>query len=190
MMLYSDKEEGENMAEDIQINITNIPGEGVGQDEGIQSDIILEGYLIYRYSNNQIELDGNWYMSSDSSVKEKLSYLFVKSNDYMECIIAKDEIENNTVNNSFKIKLCAANLIEAILINKQQVFESCLNFLNGEYSGYFMYYGKTLEDRVDLNLELQDSLVKVTGDGANNLGNFSVIGYMNFFRDKGEYILI
>jgi hypothetical protein len=186
MVLYSDKEEEENVEQDVQINISSNYNEFSGQE--VQNDIILEGYLIYRYANNQIELEGNWYMSTDSSVKEKLSYLFVKSNDYMECIIPKDDIVKNTNNAGFKIKLCSANLLEAILINKQQVFESCLTFLTGEYSGYFMYYGKTLEDRIDLNLELHDSLVRVTGDGTNNLGNFSIIGYMNFFRSKDNII--
>jgi hypothetical protein len=192
MVLYSDKEEEEGDGHDVQININNNGNNmkiaDYGQQEGVQNDIILEGYLIYRFSNNQIELEGNWYMSSDTLVKEKLSYLFVKSNDYMECIIPKDDIDKNTGNDGFKIKLCSANLVEAILINKQQVFESCLTFLTGEYSGYFMYYGKTLEDRIDLNLELHDSLVRVSGDGTNNLGNFGVVGYMNFFRTKDAIV--
>ncbi len=154
-------------------------------DPTINSDVILDGNLIYRYTNNQIELDGYWYMSNDSTVREKLSYLFTKSNDYMESMINKDEIEENKTNENFKIKLCAANIFEAILVNKQSIFEKVLNFLGGEYAGYFMYYGKTLEDRFDLVFELQESLVKVMGEGTNNLGNFSVMGYMNFFRTKG-----
>jgi hypothetical protein len=171
-------------------------------------------------------------MSQDKSVKERLSYLLLKNNEYLECFVncnndcdsenenSENEnencekeknfdyekvndnangnhndnmiINNNNKNNnngnihSMKIKVCSANLFECVLINKQIVFNSVLEYLDSEYAGYFMYYGKTIEDRFNLKFEIEDSLVKINGEGTNSLGNFTMIGYMNFYRSKGE----
>lgn len=167
------------------------------------NDIVLEGYMIYRYLSNQIELEGNWFMSLDQAVKERLSYLLLKNTEFKECIVNSDENQenpNNSDDNSedsekiqssykgTKIKICSANLFECILINKPKIFKTVLKFLDSEYAGYFMYYGKTIEDRFSLSFELQDSLVKINGEGTNSLGNFSLIGYMNFFRNKGKQL--
>lgn len=164
------------------------------------NDIVLEGSLIYRYLSNQIELEGNWFMSLDPGVKERLSYLLLKNNEFTECLVncdeddEKSENDPDTKNNNkpsessyhnMKIKICSANLFECILINKSKIFNAVLEFLDSEYAGYFMYYGKTIEDRFSLSFELQDSLVKINGEGTNSLGNFSLIGYMNFYRTKG-----
>jgi hypothetical protein len=147
-------------------------------EEDSSSDIIIDGNLVYRYSTNQIELEGNWYMNADPSIKERVSYLFLKSNEFSDCYISKEEIVTDPTNNKntsntasnhtpyhrdFKIKICAANLIECILLNKIEVYDSVLSFLSGEYAGFFMYYGKTIEDRVNLNLSLQESLVRISG---------------------------
>ena len=151
------------------------------------NDIILEGNLIYRFTNDQIELDGFWFMNIDN-LKEKLSYLFMHGQEFLECNIKSTEVlnENSTDNNTnYTLKICSANIYECILINKTKIFESVLQFLSGEYAGYFMYYGKTIEDRVNLTFSLQDSLVKLNGEGTNNLGSYKVIGYMNFFKTKG-----
>ena len=133
------------------------------QEEPISSDIILEGFLIYRYSNDQIELEGSWFMNSDQN-KERLSFLFLKPNEYVRCDINSDEILGNEDKTKIHfIKICSSNLFECIIINKLEVFNSVLNYLCGEYSGYFMYYGKTIEDKVNLNFTLQDSLVRING---------------------------
>ena len=47
-----------------------------------------------------------------------------------------------------------------------------------------MYYIKTIEDRFQMNLSIEESLVKLYGNGTNNLGAFNIDGYMNFFRTK------
>ena len=157
--------------------------------------MLVEGNLIYRYTNDQIELDGFWFMSQDF-VKERLSYLFMHGYEFLECDLDTEEIveqlpcSNLTYtepNAAKKIKICSANIYECILINKGKVFESVLQYLSGEYGGYFMYYGKTIEDKVNINLTLQDSLVKINGEGMNNLGNYKLIGYMNFFKNKGKH---
>ncbi len=171
------------------------------------NDIVLEGSLIYRYLSNQIELEGNWFMSLDPGVKERLSYLLVKNNEFTECLVNCEEEEDyddsdksendyddkNRENykpadssyHNMKIKICSANLFECVLINKAKIFNAVLEYLDSEYAGYFMYYGKTIEDRFSLSFELQDSLVKINGEGTNSLGNFSLLGYMNFYRSKG-----
>ena len=139
------------------------------------SEIVNEGYLIYRYSSNQIELEGNWYVATDPSWKERVSYLFSGSQ-------LTKQINLNIENNEINVFMCSANLIECLQMNS--LFKFCLEFLSGDYSGYFMYYSKTIEDRFNINLEVQESLVKVFGSGTNSLGNFNLTGYMNFFRNK------
>ena len=109
------------------------------------------------------------------NLKERLSYLFSNSNSIKHVIMP---IENNNVN----VTICSANLIEDFSIDF--LFKECLNFLSGEYTGYFMYYSKTIEDRFQMNLSIEDSLVKLYGNGTNNLGAFNIDGYMNFFRTK------
>ena len=138
-------------------------------------EIINEGYLIYRYSSNQIELEGNWYVATDPNWKERVSYLFSGSQLTKQIPLS---IENNETN----VFMCSANLIECLQIDI--LFKSCLEFLTGDYSGYFMYYSKTIEERFKMNLDVQDSLVKVFGEGTNSLGNFNLSGYMNFYRNK------
>ena len=145
------------------------------KNDNVSQDIINEGYLLYRYSSNQIEIEGFWYVNDEPSYKERLSYLFSNSNSIKHVIMP---IENNNVN----VTICSANLIEDFSIDF--LFKECLNFLSGEYIGYFMYYSKTIEDRFKINLEIEDSLVKLYGNGSNNLGAFNVNGYMNFFRTK------
>jgi len=167
------------------------------------NDIVLEGNLIYRYLSNQIEFEGNWFMSLDQGVKERLSYLLLKNHEFTECLVNCDDEDEKSENDSenkynnkpsdssyhnMKIKICSANLFECILINKAKIFNAVLEYLDSEYAGYFMYYGKTIEDRFNLSFELQDSLVKINGEGTNSLGNFSLIGYMNFYRNKGNQI--
>ena len=145
------------------------------EDNNNSNEIINEGYLIYRYSSNQIELEGNWYVVNDPTWKERVSYLFSGSQ-------LMKQIPVNIENNETNVYMCSANLIECLQIDI--LFKSCLEFLTGDYSGYFMYYSKTIEERFKMNLDVQDSLVKVFGNGNNSLGNFNLNGYMNFFRNK------
>ena len=181
----------------VYIDTSNDP-----EPEPVQaSDIINEGYLIYRYSSNQIEIEGNWYVANDPLIKERISYLFSGSNQVRDVHLTLNNMNNITPEGGetetegasnppgttdIEVKLCSANLFECITIDP--LLKSCLEFLNGEYAGYFMYYGKTIEDRLKLTMEIEDSLVKCFGDGINNLGTFNLIGYMNFFRSK-EVIL-
>lgn len=167
-------------------------GDDTGKADNSSTDIIIEGNLIYRHTINQVELDGFWFIAQETPIKERLSYLFQKSNEYMECYCKSSEVEKDSSDesnsNDYRLKVCSANLFECILINQQSIFDTVLKFLTGEYAGYFIYYGKTIEDRVNLHLTLEDSLVRITGEGTNSLGNFSVIGYMNFYRSKETLI--
>jgi hypothetical protein len=150
--LDSELDEEENLNEEINYLNSDEP-----------NDIILEGNLIYRYGNNQVELDGVWYMSTDQNTREKLSFLFQKTNEYLDSSIKSEEILDPINNRDFNIKICCANVLECITINKLNLFERVLHFLSGEFAGYFMYYGKTIEDRANLSLVLEDSLVRVNG---------------------------
>ena len=150
-------------------------GENGKNNTTTNSEIINDGFLIYRYCSNQIELEGNWYVANDPSWKERISYLFSKSQLTKEIIL-------NIENTETKINMCSANLIECLQLDI--LFKYCLEFLTGDYSGYFMYYSKTIEERFNINLDIQDSLVKIKGDGNNSLGNFELTGYFNFYRTK------
>ena len=174
-----DEDIGENMYQPKKKktkNINNESSDNLQQEPNEnKSEIINDGYLIYRYSSNQIELEGNWYVGDDPSWKERISYLFSGSQKTKEI---KLNIENTDIN----INLCSANLIECIQLDI--LFQNCLEFLNGDYTGYFIYYSKTIEERFNINLDIQDSLVKISGTGNNSLGNFELNGYFNFFRNK------
>ena len=174
-----DEDIGENMYQPKKKkakNINNESTDNLQQDSNEnKSEIINDGYLIYRYSSNQIELDGNWYVANDPSWKERISYLFSGSQKTKEI---KLNIENTDIN----INMCSANLVECIQLDI--LFQNCLEFLSGDYTGYFIYYSKTIEERFNINLDIQDSLVKISGTGNNSLGNFELNGYFNFFRNK------
>ena len=174
-----DEDIGENMYQPKKKkakNINNESTDNLQQDSNEnKSEIINDGYLIYRYSSNQIELDGDWYVANDPSWKERISYLFSGSQKTKEI---KLNIENTDIN----INMCSANLVECIQLDI--LFQNCLEFLNGDYTGYFIYYSKTIEERFNINLDIQDSLVKISGTGNNSLGNFELNGYFNFFRNK------
>lgn len=61
-------------------------------------DIIMNGNLIYRYSLDQIELEGSWSLNNDVT-REKFSYLFIKKCDKITCPIKISEIEQAYKNN-------------------------------------------------------------------------------------------
>ena len=61
----------------------------------------MTGNLIYRYSLDQIELEGFWSLNNDVT-RERFSYLFIKKCDKITCPIKISEIEqaykSNNVN--------------------------------------------------------------------------------------------
>ena len=164
------------------------------QEDSRNFDIVMMGNLQYRYNLDQLELEGNWGMNNDSA-RERFSYLFLKKHDKISCIVRKEEIEfsNITEENSmsrdeFLVNICSANLFEIIVIPHPNIFRVLLQFLSGESHGFFMYSDKTIEDRWMLNFCLEEAQVRISGEGSNNLGNFNLIGYLNFYRTKGKII--
>lgn len=201
--IFSEEEILESYESDL-IEEKNFYDNQTGQEE----DIIMQGKLLYRYSLNQIELEGFWTMNNDAT-REKFSYLFLKDKERLICPINFSEFNSsqshqpsyanhqkttkhqfNSNSQNFKeqlfLSICAANLHEAILIPHNNVFNTILNFLSGEYHGFFMYYDKTIEDRFNLNLNIDDNQVRISGEGTNNLGNFNILGYINFYTTKGN----
>ena len=86
------------------------------------------------------------------------------------------------------LNLCSANIFEALLIPDYELFKYILTFLSGEYHGFFVYFGKTIEDCFNLNFNYEDNQVRVSGSGKNNLGDFNIIGYVNFFTMKEQLL--
>ena len=193
------------------------------------NDIVMEGNLFYRYGMDQIELDGQWSLSSETT-KCHFSYLLsskqkvipihidpkdlgVKDfNNYGQNINnanSQEKNENNNINKTminnydimmkcnqyfdqtykkYVLNLCSANIFEALLIPDYELFKYILSFLSGEYHGFFVYFGKTIEDYFNLNFNYEDNQVRVSGSGKNNLGDFNIIGYVNFFTMKEQLL--
>ena len=193
------------------------------------NDIVMEGNLFYRYGMDQIELDGQWSLSSETT-KCHFSYLLsskqkvipihidpkdlgVKDfNNYGQNINnanSQEKNENNNINKTminnydimmkcnqyfdqtykkYVLNLCSANIFEALLIPDYELFKYILSFLSGEYHGFFVYFGKTIEDYFNLNFNYEDNQVRVSGSGKNNLGDFNIIGYVNFFTMKDQLL--
>ena len=193
------------------------------------NDIVMEGNLFYRYGMDQIELDGQWSLSSETT-KCHFSYLLsskqkvipihidpkdlgVKDfNNYVQNINnanSQEKNENNNINKTminnydimmkcnqyfdqtykkYVLNLCSANIFEALLIPDYELFKYILSFLSGEYHGFFVYFGKTIEDYFNLNFNYEDNQVRVSGSGKNNLGDFNIIGYVNFFTMKEQLL--
>ena len=193
------------------------------------NDIVMEGNLFDRYGMDQIELDGQWSLSSETT-KCHFSYLLsskqkvipihidpkdlgVKDfNNYGQNINnanSQEKNENNNINKTminnydimmkcnqyfdqtykkYVLNLCSANIFEALLIPDYELFKYILSFLSGEYHGFFVYFGKTIEDYFNLNFNYEDNQVRVSGSGKNNLGDFNIIGYVNFFTMKEQLL--
>ena len=182
------------------------------------NDIVMEGNLFYRYGMDQIELDGQWSLSSETT-KCHFSYLLsskqkvipihidpkdlgVKDfNNYGQNINnanSQEKNENNNINKTminnydimmkcnqyfdqtykkYVLNLCSANIFEALLIPDYELFKYILSFLSGEYHGFFVYFGKTIEDYFNLNFNYEDNQVRV-----------NIIGYVNFFTMKEQLL--
>jgi hypothetical protein len=141
------------------------------------ADIVMEGNLLYRYDLDQVEFEGSWSMSNDFT-KEKFSYLLLKEKQNLVCPIKLNDVDCNDLydvygdylkkyinkpRDEYLLHICSSNLFEAILIPHSNVFNSILNFLTGEYHGFFLYYNKTIEDRFYLNFSLEDNQVRING---------------------------
>ena len=203
------------------------------------NEIVMEGNLFYRYGMDQIELDGQWSLSSETS-KCHFSYLLNSKQKVLPIHIDPKDLgikeneganlqnkninegnnqekndlnkNNNLANNNnpnvinnydimmkcnqyydpnykkYVLNLCSANIFEALLIPDYQLFKYILSFLSGEYHGFFVYFVKTIEDFFNLNFNYEDNQVRVSGSGKNNLGDFNIIGYVNFFTMKEQLL--
>ena len=150
----------------------------------------MEGYLLYRYGQDQIEIEGTWSISSEIEKNKpyKFSYLLSqkKEKKMIQIPIKKDDIDfshyepsinaskyMSNDNEHFLLNLCNANIFEILLIPNQDLF---INIC------------KTIEDRFYLNYTLEDNQVRVNGKGNNNLGEFHFLGYVNFFTIKEQLL--
>ena len=184
----------------------NIQSENILRDNLIEEDeIVMEGNLLYRYTQDQIEIEGTWSMSSEKEKNKpyKFSYLLSqnKNKEVIQIPIKKEDIDfsfyepsinaskyMSNDNEHFILNLCNANIFEILLIPNQELFNNILTMLTGEYHGFFFYFSKTIEDRFYLNYTFEDNQVRVNGKGNNNLGEFNFLGYVNFFTIKEQLL--
>lgn len=138
-------------------------------------------------------------MNTESPI-EKFSCLHMKRKEPIkiklnknEVIFDKDSKKSGNISDSnedFTIKISSSNIHELIIIPYEKIFKGVLEYLSGEYQGYFVYFSKTIEDRFVLNYELDNGFVKMNGYGLNNLGEFKLIGFINFYSSKGKIMII
>jgi len=184
----------------------NNQSENILRDNLIEEDeIVMEGNLLYRYTQDQIEIEGTWSMSSEKEKNKpyKFSYLLSqnKNKEVIQIPIKKEDIDfsyyepsinaskyMSNDNEHFILNLCNANIFEVLLIPNQNLFNHILIMLTGEYHGFFVYFSKTIEDRFYLNYTFEDNQVRVNGKGNNNLGEFNFLGYVNFFTIKEQLL--
>ena len=182
--------------------------EKIKRDDSIEveeDEIIMEGNLLYRYSQDQIEIEGTWSMSSEKEKNKpyRFSYLLSqnKNKEVIQIPIKKEDIDfsyyepsinaskyMSNDNEHFILNLCNANIFEVLLIPNQNLLNNILTMLTGEYHGFFVYFSKTIEDRFYLNYTFEDNQVRVNGKGNNNLGEFNFLGYVNFFTIKEQLL--
>ena len=110
------------------------------------------------------------------------------NNNYNNNIIMNSNKYFDSISKKYLLNLCNANIFEALLIPDYELFNYILTFLSGEYHGFFVYFGKTIEDSFNLNFNYEDNQVRVSGRGKNNLGDFNIIGYVNFFTMKEQLL--
>lgn len=145
------------------------------EEDLTNSNIVMNGRLIYRYTNDQIELDGFWTVEGDQN-KDRISYLLLKNQDKISIPIKKEEINFNGLlnderanvflqdNSIFYLNLCSANIFEVMLIPNSNLFRHILKYISGEYHGFFLYYEKTIEDRFYINFILDEGQIRLTGN--------------------------
>jgi len=133
--------------------------------------------------NQNGDMNNNNNMSNEMNNPNNL-----KKNSYNSNIMMKCNKYYDSINKKYILNLCSANIFEALLIPDYELFKYILSFLSGEYHGFFVYFGKTIEDSFNLNFNFEDNQVRVSGSGKNNLGDFNIIGYVNFFTMKEQLL--
>ena len=152
------------------------------KDLGIKDmnqNINNEGNQANQQIQNQNKVQNCDMSNMNNEIKDNNNYnnIMLKSNKYYD-----------PNNKKYILNLCSANIFEALLIPDYELFRYILTFLSGEYHGFFVYFGKTIEDSFTLNFNYEDNQVRVSGRGKNNLGDFNIIGYVNFFTMKEQLL--
>lgn len=163
-------------------------------------EIQIKAGLYYRYTSNQIEIIGEW---TDYSFKtsQPLSYLLQNKQSIL-FPIQKNQIDYSDSagnlsrdkyikDNKYLLTISHSNLMELILIKNISLRNEILHFLSGQYSGYFINRGKTVEDTFFISFILDSNDVskpKIVGNGQNFLGEYELVGNIEFLKDKEEMI--
>lgn len=140
----------------------------------LSNEISIEGNIVYRFAKNQLELEGQWSIPNET-VFERFSYKFETPAEGF-----KVDSDLGTFN------LCIANLHCALMLDDQQLFKKVLEYISGSYAGFFLYFGKTIEERVDLQIVEGLSGIEMNGEGLNSLGSFKMSGKVEINRTTEE----
>jgi hypothetical protein len=174
---------------------------------------------ITQINKNDNENETNW-----TNLAKKVNETF--ENIEPEKIKCEDDNNKNKFPKIFNLTINSSNIHEIILIPHKHIFNTVLKYLSGEYHGYFLYFGKTIEDKfiLDMNLieyiineniekestnenvinteenkqnnindDIKDiitSEIEFYASGINILGEFELIGNVNFYNSKGKFIFL
>lgn len=160
----------------------------------------ISGVIVYRYTNDQIEIEGDW-SNPDTGIHQPLSYLLLKK-DSILFPIYRYSIDYTDYNSNFQsekyikndyylFNISSSNITEILLIPNPSLLKQILIYLTGQYTGYYMYQEKTIEDTFYLSYIYDNnnpSEQRVVGMGKNYMGEYELLGTVRFLRDKQEMI--
>lgn len=162
--------------------------------------ISINAVLIYRFTLDQIEISGEW-SEPRTGLHQKLSYLLLKRDnillpiykyqiDYTNFdpnIPIKDYIKNDF----YLLTIASCNITEALLIQNTSILNHILMFLSGQYIGYYIDNGKTIEDNFYLSYvydNFNQNEQRLIGIGKNHQGEYELLGSIKLLTSKKEMI--
>ena len=162
--------------------------------------ISINAVLIYRYTLDQIEISGEW-LNPITGVHQKISYLLLKRDNILLPIYKYQidytnfdpniPIDKYIKNDFYLFTVASCNITETLLIQNSTILNHILMFLSGQYNGYYIDDGKTIEDNFYLSYiydNYNHNEQKLIGIGKNYQGEYELLGSIKLLTTKKEMI--
>lgn len=162
--------------------------------------ISINAVLIYRYTLDQIEISGEW-SNPLTGVHQKISYLLLKRDNILLPIYKYQidytnfdpniPIDKYIKNDFYLFTVASCNITETLLIQNSTILNHILMFLSGQYNGYYIDDGKTIEDNFYLSYiydNYNHNEQKLIGIGKNYQGEYELLGSIKLLTTKKEMI--
>ena len=158
--------------------------------------ISINAVLIYRYTLDQIEISGEW-SNPLTGVHQKISYLLLKRDNILLPIYKYQidytnfdpniPIDKYIKNDFYLFTVASCNITETLLIQNSTILNHILMFLSGQYNGYYIDDGKTIEDNFYLSYiydNYNHNEQKLIGIGKNYQGEYELLGSIKLLTTK------